>query len=192
MFWNSDIYTKLENKTLGFLLSPPKITLFQENYCSVTRSTKTLIFCLAENLFPHSQNCMKPYRKSNLTDETIFFAYSLYRNRRIAENVFWISISRFGVVANKATLTPDKALMVAMASYSVHNLMILNPQRVLLMKLLWIIVSRKMIWKFFVQQYNWSGDSNRGKTKFKCWKYSTYSNITRACHWRRACMSFGI
>ena len=192
MFWNSDIYTKLENKTLGFLLSPPKITLFQENYCSVTRSTKTLIFCLAENLFPHSQNCMKPYRKSNLTDETIFFAYSLYRNRRIAENVFWISISRFGVVANKATLTPDKALMVAMASYSVHNLMILNPQRVLLMKLLWIIVSRKMIWKFSSNSITDLETATAGKRNLNAENIRTYSNITRACHWRRACMSFGI
>ena len=37
------------------------------------RQSKTPIFPVADDIFPFSQYCMKPYGKKNLTDEEILF-----------------------------------------------------------------------------------------------------------------------
>ena len=56
VFWKSDIYTKLENKTLGLPLSPPNLTLGNKNYCSMTGSIiNTDIFSSRQCVSSHSE-----------------------------------------------------------------------------------------------------------------------------------------
>ena len=46
--------------------------------------------------------------------------------RGVTENEFWVWINRFGILGNKALWTPDKTLVVVMASFAFHSLPILK------------------------------------------------------------------
>ena len=62
---------KVYFKTLS-LPPPQEFPLGNENYCNVTSDTKTSMFSVADDVFPFSKYCMKPYSKKNLTVKGIF------------------------------------------------------------------------------------------------------------------------
>ena len=62
---------KVYFKTLS-LPPPQEFPLGNENYCNVTSDTKTSMFSAADDVFPFSKYCMKPYSKKNLTVKGIF------------------------------------------------------------------------------------------------------------------------
>lgn len=78
---------------------------------------------VADNAFPLSQNCMKPYPDRALTDKKRIFNYRLSRFRRVTENAFGILTSVFRIFSSKINLGPDKATSVVMAALALHNLL---------------------------------------------------------------------
>ena len=78
---------------------------------------------VADDAFPLSENCMKPYPQSNLTDRKRIFNYRLSRMRRISENVFGIWSNRFRVFTTSVALAPDKAKDITMATIVLHNML---------------------------------------------------------------------
>ena len=70
----------------------------------------------------------KPVSKQNLNDHEFLFNYGFARERLVTENVTGIWIDRFRIFANRAKFTPDKALVVAMATLKLHNLLRSNPR----------------------------------------------------------------
>ena len=63
----------------------------------------------ADDAFPLTKHCMKPYGRKNLSDEERVFDYRCSRFRRISENGFGIWSNRFRLFATRASLTPEKA-----------------------------------------------------------------------------------
>ena len=80
-------------------------------------------FFVADEAFPLSINCMKPYLQKNLPDRKIIFNYRLSRMLRISENVFGIWSNRFCVFTTSIALAPDKAKDITMATIVLHNML---------------------------------------------------------------------
>ena len=78
---------------------------------------------VADDAFPLTKHCMKPYGRKNLSDEEKVFNYRCSRFRRISENGFVIWSNRFRLFATPASLTPEKAEVAVMASLVLHNLL---------------------------------------------------------------------
>ena len=78
---------------------------------------------VADDAFPLTKHCMKPYGRKNLSDEGRVFNYRCSRFRRISENGFGIWSNRFRLFATRASLTPEKAEVAAMASLVLHNVL---------------------------------------------------------------------
>ena len=77
---------------------------------------------VADDAFPLTKQCMKPYGRKNLSDEERVFDYRCSRFRRISEIAFGIWSTRFRLFATCASLTPEKAETAVMASLALHNL----------------------------------------------------------------------
>ena len=56
---------------------------------------------VADDAFPLSTNCMKPFGSKNASDMERIFDYRLSRFRRIAENGFGIWSNRFKLFSTK-------------------------------------------------------------------------------------------
>ena len=78
---------------------------------------------VADDAFPLDIHTMKPYVQKGLTDEKRVYNYRLSRFSRISENAFGIWINRFRLFATRASLTPEKAETVVMASLALHNML---------------------------------------------------------------------
>nr|CAI5847311.1 unnamed protein product [Callosobruchus analis] len=63
---------------------------------------------------------MKPYRRTPTLKEKIF-NYHLSRARRIVENAFGISVTRFRVLLNAIDMTPKNVDRIILAACSLHN-----------------------------------------------------------------------
>ena len=97
--------------------------------------------------------------------------------RGVTENEFWIWINRFGILGNKALWTPDKTLLVVMASFVFHNLPILKSRDSYSTKCSFDKIESngpllKSGWheKSSSNKIASSGESSHEKTKFKCQK----------------------
>ena len=77
---------------------------------------------VADDAFPLTKHCMKPYGRKNLSDEVRVFDYRCSRFRRIIESAFGICSNRFRLFATRASLTPEKTEITIMASLALHNL----------------------------------------------------------------------
>ena len=65
-------------------------------------------------------NLMKPYSKSQLTDEKRVFNYRLSRARRVSDNAFGILAARFRVLCTMMCLDPKKARNVVLSCCTLH------------------------------------------------------------------------
>ena len=79
---------------------------------------------VADDAFPLSRNCMKPYSQQQLSDSKRIFKYRLSRARRTTENAFGISIHRFRALASRLNVTPETATKIVLASCVLHNLLL--------------------------------------------------------------------
>ena len=78
---------------------------------------------VADDAFPLTKHCMKPYGRKNLSDEERVFDYRCSRFRRISENGSGIWSNRFRLFATRASLTPEKTEVAVMASLVLHSLL---------------------------------------------------------------------
>ena len=78
---------------------------------------------VADDVFPLSQNIMKPYpgHTPELHSQGRIFNYKLSRARRIIENVFGICSAKFRVLLKPIALDPNKVETVALACAYLHN-----------------------------------------------------------------------
>ena len=78
---------------------------------------------VADDAFPLSTNCLKPFGFKNASDMEKLFDYRLSRFRRIAKNGFGMWSNRFKLFSTKAQLTPEKTTIGVMASLALHNML---------------------------------------------------------------------
>ena len=78
---------------------------------------------LADDVFPLSTICMKPYIHKNLLKSYILLNCSLSRTRRTKENAFGVFSNRFRILCFKIYLKPEIGRKIAMASCLLHNIL---------------------------------------------------------------------
>lgn len=108
---NSDFNTAM---TEGRFTFPPDIVLDHfEMPCHF----------IADDAFPMTTRCLKPYAHKLLSQRQLIFNYRLSRARRLVENVFGIVSSRFRVLKTEIYMNVDAVTDVVMAICILHNLL---------------------------------------------------------------------
>lgn len=87
---------------------------------------------VSDDAFPLKTNIMKPYSGDNLSKDELIFNYRLSRARRIVENAFGITASRFRVLLNVINLCPEKATIITLTICYLHNFLRRNNSSVYL------------------------------------------------------------
>lgn len=108
----TDFYDKLENGTLN--LPPPS---------SMEKSAIKLPYVfIGDDAFPLSENIMKPYSLTEISQDEKKFNYRLCRARRVVENVFGILASRFRILLTTITMTNVENIdKIILACCALHN-----------------------------------------------------------------------
>ena len=119
VYRNTEFYGALSRGELGLPEPTPPPSLVN-GWCNL--EPLPFVF-VADDAFALTENCMKPYPQSGLTEEQRVFNYHLSRFRRISENTFGIWSNRFRVFNTRLCLAPEKATMVALASIVLHNML---------------------------------------------------------------------
>eukprot|EP00794_Sanderia_malayensis_P003863 gene3863-4400_t len=78
---------------------------------------------VADNAFPLTRHCRKPYPEKGCTDRNRVFNYRLSRFRRVSENAFGIMTAIFRIFGTKIYLHPDKAVKIVKAALVLHNML---------------------------------------------------------------------
>ena len=124
VYRNSQFYKMLCDKKLNL---PPARALPRSTHpfwqTSSDSSKKIPMVFVADDAFPLSVHCMKPFAKRNQSEENRIFNYRLSRLRRVTENAFGIWVNRFRLFATKASLSVEKVDTVIMASLALHNML---------------------------------------------------------------------
>ena len=122
VFRNCEFNKALENGTLN-LPEPTPLPTSTDPNATYDRNDPLPYVFVADDAFSLSEHCMKPYAQANLSDRKRIFNYRLSRMRRISENVFGIWGSRFRVFTTTMELTPDKAVIITLATLALHNML---------------------------------------------------------------------
>ena len=77
---------------------------------------------VADDAFPLTTYCMKPYSSQKLSDSKRIFGYRLSRARRTTENAFGILSNRFRVSSSHMYLQPNNATKITLACV-LHNIL---------------------------------------------------------------------
>jgi len=86
------------------------------------RSDKTAPYVfVGDKAFQLQENFIKPNSLSVLNTERPMYNYCHSRARRVVENFFGISTSRFGIFQKPITLSPEKANIIVLACCCLHN-----------------------------------------------------------------------
>ena len=120
VFRNSVFNFRLSINSLNLPNSKPLPASNDPFWLSTGEQKKIPMVFVADDAFPLTKHCMKPYDRKNLSDEERVFNYRCSRFRRISENGFGIW---FRLFATRASLTPEKAEVDVMASLVLHNLL---------------------------------------------------------------------
>ncbi|XP_057308742.1 uncharacterized protein LOC130647044 [Hydractinia symbiolongicarpus] len=78
---------------------------------------------VADDAFPLTEYCMKPYAQKGLTESKRIFNYRLSRARRTSENAFGILVNRFRCLTAKLNVLPESAVKVTLATCALHNML---------------------------------------------------------------------
>ncbi|XP_057305435.1 uncharacterized protein LOC130642367 [Hydractinia symbiolongicarpus] len=78
---------------------------------------------VADDAFPLTEYCMKPYAQKGLTESKRIFNYRLSRARRTSENAFGILVKRFHCLIAKLNVLPESAVKVTLATCALHNML---------------------------------------------------------------------
>ena len=99
---NSNFYSALKEQQLN-LPEPRPLPQSSDPFWESTQCKVDIpIVFVADDAFPLSTNCMKPFGFKSASDMEIIFDYRLSRFRRIAENWFGIWSNRFNLFSTKA------------------------------------------------------------------------------------------
>ena len=95
---NTSFYKAIITNSLNFLYPRPLPDLPNANdsfRIDSQRQASVLYVFVADDAFPISTNCMKPYAYKNLLESYILFNYRLSRTRRTTKDAFEILSNRF-------------------------------------------------------------------------------------------------
>ena len=85
---------------------------------------------VADEAFPLRCNIMCPYPGKNLPDAKRICNYRLSRARRIVENAFGITASKFRILRQEIIANPSKVESISKAVVVLHNFLIISEQHV--------------------------------------------------------------
>ena len=123
VYRNSSFYSALKKQHLN-LPEPRPLPQSSDPFWESTQCKVDIpIVFVADNVFPLSTNCMKPFGFKNASDMEIIFDYRLSRFRRIVENGFGIWSNRLKLFSTTAQLMPEKTTIAVMASLALHNIL---------------------------------------------------------------------
>ena len=126
VYRNSNFYSALKTQQLN-LPEPRPLPQSSDPFWESTQCKVDIpIVFVADDAFPLSTNCMKPFGFKNASDMERIFDYRLSRFRRIAENGFGIWNNRFKLFSTKTQLTPEKTAIAVMASLALQNMLRTN------------------------------------------------------------------
>lgn len=76
---------------------------------------------VGDDAFALSENLMKPYKGSHLTDHQRIYNYRCSRARGLSENAFGILVSRFRIFQKPIQLSPTKVRRIVLTCCYLHN-----------------------------------------------------------------------
>ena len=112
MFKNSELYHLLVNGEINLPDSKQLPDLSRLNDSFLVESNRESEFpytVVADDAFPLTTYCMKPYSSQKLSDSKRSFGYRLSRAQRTTENVFGILSNRFRVLSSGMSLQSNNA-----------------------------------------------------------------------------------
>ena len=126
MFKNSELYHLLVNGEINLPDSrqlPDLSSLNDEFLVESNREWEVPYIAVADDTFPLTKYCMKPYSSQKLSDSKLIFGYRLSRARRTTENAFGILSNRFWVLSSRMYLQPNNATKITLACCVLHNIL---------------------------------------------------------------------
>ena len=124
VFRNSSLCKAINTNTLSLPEAQPLPKSDLPEWQDYEDDTPIPFVFVADDAFPLSEHCMKPFPQKGLDDIKRIFNYRLSRFRRISENAFGIWTSRFRIFMSRVNLNPDTAVQVVLASITLHNMLI--------------------------------------------------------------------
>ena len=126
VFKNCDLYKLIANGEGNFPKGrqPPDMPTLNDSFLLRSDWTSDVPYVIiADDAFPLSTFCMKPYAQSNLSDSKRIFGYRLSRGRRTTENAFGILSNRFRVLSSRMYLQPNNATKITLTCCLLHNIL---------------------------------------------------------------------
>ena len=87
------------------------------------RESEVPYIIVADDAFPLTTYCMKPYSSQKLSDSKQIFGCRLSRARRTTENAFGILSNRFRVLSSRMYLQPNNATKITLVCCVLHNIL---------------------------------------------------------------------
>ena len=125
VYRNSTFFSKLSKGELNLPPSKALPTSNNPEWLPFQTNEEVPFVFVADNAFPLTEHCMKPYPDKGLTDQKRIFNYRLSRFRRVTENAFGIMTSVFRIFSTSRpiNLHPDKVTSIVMAAIVLHNML---------------------------------------------------------------------
>ena len=126
VFKNSELYHLLVNGEINLPDSRqlPVLSSLNDSFLvESNRESEVPYIVVADDAFPLTTYCMKPYSSQKLSDSKRIFGYRLSRARRTTENAFGILSNRFRVLSSRMYLQPNNATKITLACCVLHNIL---------------------------------------------------------------------
>ena len=121
---DGSVYT---NSKLGYAIENNLLSIPRDK--KLPNSAKVLPFVfVGDDAFSLKRHLMKPYPFSNLSLDKQIFNYRLSRARRIIENTFGITASRFRVFHRPINADVEKVVAITKAVVALHNFLMVTKE----------------------------------------------------------------
>ena len=126
VFKNSELYHLLVNGEISLpdIRQLPDLSSLNDSFLvESNRESEVPYIVVADDAFPLTTYCMKPYSSQKLSHSKRIFGYRLSRARRTTENAFGILSNRFRVLSSRMYLQPNNATKITLACCVLHNIL---------------------------------------------------------------------
>ena len=126
VFKNSELYHLLVNGEINLPDSRqlPHLSSLNDSFLVESkRESEVPYIVVADDAFPLTAYCMKPYSSQKLSDSKRIFGYRLSRARLTIENAFGILSNRFRVLSSRMYLQPNNVTKITLACCVLHSIL---------------------------------------------------------------------
>ena len=126
VFKNSELYQLLVNGEINLPDSRqlPDLSSLNDSFLvESNRESEVPYIVVADDVFPLTTYCMKPYSSQKLSDSKRVFGYRLSRARRTTKNAFGILSNQFRVLFSRMYLQPNNTTKITLACCVLHNIL---------------------------------------------------------------------